>query len=171
MQENGRLMSKFDITDGLKVEGSANFNVGFTISVPKFLFKDKNNRFRIGIDLAMNNPDIPEGEDTYISSFGKDSGCWVNVNEKEIGETVACVSSDYLLKIAKTNLSVKKGRIVAIKITVLPKASVKFVTSNKKIATVISRGAVYYSTSLSFSVPSSIKRPSFIILISEPSLQ
>jgi len=240
----------FDITDGLKVKGSANFNVGFTISVPKFLFKDKNNRFRIGIDLAMNNPDTPEGEDSYIgslemndnvrvdykngkyefaqyspeedkdislndlasvsekgdfvkitmnnvklrsefwedakepfdtskeyivnanmnfqgvhmtgdtyilvdkfklndgdilvaeSSFGKDSGCWVNMNEKEIGETAACVSSDYLLKVAKTNLSVKKGKTVAIKTTVSPKASVKFVTSNKKIATVTSKGVV-----------------------------
>lgn len=239
----------FDIAPDLVAKGSTEFKVGFTISVPKFLFSDKNNRLKINANLGLSDTgengeyigsldsvgeikcenkkgnfefrmwdeeaqqdvllndnatvtskgdfyqitmkdiklrsdfweDVPVRLDTskeyringnisfggihmtgdtiiYVdkfslsdgdnliaeSAFDKESGFWYGINSKDEGEGTAIVKSDSLLKVAKTSLTVKKGKTVSIKATAAagPKTSVKYTSSNKKIATVTSKGVV-----------------------------
>ena len=75
------------------------------------------------------------------SVFDKDCGFWCNVNNKE-GEGMAAVKSDYLLTVAKTSLTVKKGKTVSIKATAAPASTIKYTSSDKKIVTVTSKGVV-----------------------------
>lgn len=56
--------------------------------------------------------------------------------------TLPSLTATKTLKVAKTSLSVKVGKKVTIKATVKPKAKITYKSSNKKIATVTSKGVV-----------------------------
>ena len=46
------------------------------------------------------------------------------------------------LKLAKSSATIKKGKTVTIKATTTPKGTVKYTSSNKKVATVSTKGVV-----------------------------
>ncbi len=74
---------------------------------------------------------------------GKVGQCRYYINSSNKARTPKIVSyTGKTLQVAKTSLSVKKGKKVSIKATALPNAKITYTSSNKKIATVTSKGVV-----------------------------
>lgn len=90
---------------------------------------------------SFNNAD---GNAMCSYGFKSQKNTYINVsaNGSKAKEVKPFVRTDYLLKVAKTNLTVKKGKSVAVKATASPKATVKYTSSNKKVATVTAKGVV-----------------------------
>jgi uncharacterized protein YjdB len=64
----------------------------------------------------------------------------INGGEKIAAKTVSFTGN--ALTVAKTALTVKKGKTTTIKATTLPTAKVTYTSSNKKVATVTGKGVV-----------------------------
>ena len=96
--------------------------------------------------ILLDSYSFDNGEGDVICSYGfkSNSSTLIStyINGSNEKKATPFVRSDYLLKVSKTKLTVKKGKTTSIKAVASPKATVKYASSNKKVATVTSKGVV-----------------------------
>lgn len=88
---------------------------------------------------------VADGTEIAANNYenGEIGGCKYTINRSEKENTPKVVSfSGKALEVSKTTLSVKKGKTTTIKATAMPAGKITYTSSNKKVATVTSKGVV-----------------------------
>lgn len=127
--------------DGKKVELDVSQKAYFNISVNVGGVKNKINS-AVYIDNLKLSADKTEifSEDYTIVTESEEVYYLQNGGEAQLAAVEAF--SNKLLTVAKSSVSVKKGKTVTIKATAAPTGKITYKSSNKKVATVTSKGVV-----------------------------